>query len=247
MHPVNRVLSIVGLQLSRTQKVPREFIAEYKRTLVELQNNPPRGFAVLKNVAAYEVGTHPENYIDYECQFASFHIQRLNPQTILDIGSYRHFIIGLLSHYKVTTMDVRSRVAFLDNETVITGDAKNLGLPNDSFDTITSLSALEHFGLGRYGDEVDMYADIKAFREMIRVLKPGGCLIFTTTITRARPSIVWNQYRTYSYEMIKELCSGLSCVNERLCSCAGVDLGQPSNLTEDPNMVWDVYCGCWKK
>ena len=43
----------------------------------------------------------------------------------------------------------------------------------------------------------------------VRVLKPGGHLIFSTTITRARPAIGFNAHRIYSYEMLREFCAGL--------------------------------------
>jgi ubiquinone/menaquinone biosynthesis C-methylase UbiE len=94
----------------------------------------------------------------------------MDPSNILDIGSYRHFILGLLSHYEVTTLDIRERKSNLVNENIVTCDAKALLFADNSFDSVLSLEALPHFGLCRYGDEFDLDADIKAFNEMIRVL-----------------------------------------------------------------------------
>jgi SAM-dependent methyltransferase len=164
----------------------------------------------------------------------------------LDVGSYRHFILGLLAHFPITSIDVRRRKAISRNETVITGDAKKLNLPDHSFDLVSSLCAVEHFGLGRYGDEIDPSADQKAFAEMVRVLKPGGRLVFTTTISRARPSIAFNAHRIYRYEMLHSFCTGLICVEEKFYSHKRQGFCSPEEITADPK-GWDVYMGCWEK
>ncbi len=205
----------------------------------------PRGFEVFRE-PIYEHGAHPENFIDHECAFAARHIHRARPERILDIGSYRHFILGLSAHYPVTTLDVRPRKTAGGNEIVITGDAKELNLPEGSFDLVLSLCALEHFGLGRYGEKFDPTADQKAFREMIRVLRPGGRLVFTTTISRARPSIAFNAHRIYDYEMLRAFCAGLGHVEERFYSHEKKGLCALGEVT-DKAKWWDVYLGCWEK
>jgi SAM-dependent methyltransferase len=48
--------------------------------------------------------------------------------------------------------------------------------PSESFDQIVSLSAIEHIGLGHYGDPKDPDGDTKAVANCIRWLKPGGWL-----------------------------------------------------------------------
>ncbi len=219
-------------------------MANYERNLAELKKDPC-GFDVFRE-PRYDVGVHPEGVIDYECGFAAIIISKFNPKNILDIGSKRHFLLGLLAHFQVTTIDVRSRRPISDNEVVIVYDAKNLNLPDNSFDVVVSLSALEHFGLGRYGDEFDLDADKKAFKEMIRVLKPGGHLIFTTTITRAQPSIAFNAHRIYSYEMIRRFCASLTCIEEKFYSHKIKDFCSFEEVTTEPK-VYDVYCGCWEK
>jgi len=193
-----------------------------------------------------EPAAHPENYKDYECAFAADCIRNLHPKRILDIGSYRLFIVGLLSEFQVTTVDVRKRRPASRNETVVTCDAKSLDLPNDTFDLVLSLCSLEHFGLGRYGDEFDPEADGKAFEEMIRVLKVGGHLVFSTTITNAKPNIAFNAHRIYSYEMIHQFCDGLTNIDEKFYSHKIGGWCKLDEITREA-MVWDVYCGCWRK
>lgn len=245
MHPINKVLSVFDLNLVRTTgKAPKGFVLEYNRCLNALKENC-RGFKIFRGYR-YDAGAHPANYIDHECAFAVAHLKRLKPKKILDIGSYRHFIIGLLAYYEVTTLDVREREPVNDNEIVIVTDAKDINLPDNSFDVVLSLCSLEHFGLGRYGDEFDLDADRKAFSEMVRVLKPNGRLIFSTLITSGAPAIVFNAHRIYDINMIRQFCNAMKCEEEKFYSQKLEKFCAFSDVTSQPG-GFDIYCGCWKK
>ena len=247
MHPINEILDLVGLRLGYappTAKSPIEFRKKYNQQLADLKKQSGE-FTVFKEFY-YDAGTHPSTYMDHECGFAARYLQQRDPATVLDIGSYRLFVIGLLAGFKVTTLDIRPRISSLTNETVVTSDAKDLGIPSGSFDMVVSLCALEHFGLGRYGDDFDMGADAKAFSEMIRVLKPGGTLVFSTAITRGAPSIAFNAHRIYSYAMIKRFCEPLECVEESFFSNELGTACALERVVERPQ-GWDVYCGCYRK
>lgn len=105
---INLMLRSVGLHISRTQRpyanVPTEFLHLYKTNLAKLRVSS--GYDIFEYLY-YEAGEHPEHHRDYECAFAARHLKQRKPSNILDIGSYRHFILGMLAHYDVTTIDVR--------------------------------------------------------------------------------------------------------------------------------------------
>lgn len=216
----------------------------YKNNLAKIKKEA-QGIYIFEE-PIFEEGDHPENFIDYECAFAAYHIKIARPQSILDIGSYRHFILGLLAHFSVTTMDVRRRNCSLAGEIILTGDAQKIPLPDNSFDVVLSLCAVEHFGLGRYGDTIDWQADQKAIAEMKRVLKPGGRLIFSTTIHKAEIALAFNAHRIYTYEMIHHLCRGLHCLEEKFYSHRQRSYCSFARVTTELKW-WDVYLGCWEK
>lgn len=220
--------------------------AQFQRDLAKVTRESP--YRVIEAFRD-EAGSHPETYRNWEQAFAAKMISRKAPKSILDIGSNRHFVNGLLAAFKVTTLDVRTRSKLFPNETLLVGDAKKFDLPDNSFDLVLSLSAIEHFGLGRYGDELDLQADTLAVKEMIRVLRPGGWLVFTTEIHRAKTVIRFNADRIYSREHITSWFKG-SCVPVHETYC----IGQGSRWSYGPYKAviskahrWQVYCGCWEK
>lgn len=146
----------------------------------------------------------------------------------------------------MTTIDVRDTVSDVANETIVQSDVTNLIFPDNSFDIVISLCSLEHFGMGRYGDEFNPEADAMAVEQIRRVQKPQGRYFFSTTITRAHPSILFNADRIYNSEKIHGFTEGMTCVAEKIFS---VSMGRECSLEEVTNKkkAWDIYCGCWQR
>lgn len=53
-------------------------------------------------------------------------------------------------------------------------------------DSLSCLHALEHFGLGRYGDPIDPQGFVRGLANMARLLKPGGVFYLSTPIGAER-------------------------------------------------------------
>lgn len=195
----------------------------------------------------HDPGGHPEDYVNYEQLFAAEMIYRRSPKNILDVGSNRHFLLGLMSAYDLTTVDIRQRRASPSNETCLVCDAKKLDLEDGSFDLVLSLNSIEHFGLGRYGDEIDLEGDSKALWEMLRVLRPGGWLVFSTTIHRAETVIMFNAHRIYGLSQLSSwFTEPGSMISGRFFSRRLGAFVPYEQVTAGPQK-WDVYCGCWEK
>lgn len=67
----------------------------------------------------------------------------------------------------------------------------------ESFDAVVSLSAIEHIGLGHYGDPLDPDGDTKAIANGWRWLKPGGWLYFDVPYSPAGYRVAGTEYRLY--------------------------------------------------
>lgn len=85
------------------------------------------------------------------------------------------------------------------NVTIVTGSAMDRALfPEASFDRIVLLGALEHFGLGFYGDAEDPDGDTHTMQNVAYWLKPGGFAYFDVPCQptyRIQPN---RHYRSYS-------------------------------------------------
>jgi hypothetical protein len=70
-------------------------------------------------------------------------------------------------------------------------------------DSISCLSTIEHFGLGRYGDNLDPYGHIKGFNNIIKMVKPGG-LIYLSVPISSKTKIYFNAHRQFEPKSVLE-------------------------------------------
>ncbi len=79
------------------------------------------------------------------------------------------------------------------------------------FDVLVSISSFEHDGLGRYGDRLDPYGDIKAMQKAKTMLKKEGLLFLAVPI--GQDSLVWNLHRIYGELRFPLLIAGWEIVD----------------------------------
>lgn len=115
-----------------------------------------------------------------------------------DIGSR---IDGFITHLlamdiMVTLIDIRECPGELDGLDFIQDDATLLSsIPDESIESLSALCSLEHFGLGRYGDEIDPEACFKCFAAIQRKLKQGGTLYLSVPVGKER--VEFNAHRIF--------------------------------------------------
>jgi hypothetical protein len=105
-------------------------------------------------------------------------INEENPSRHFDVGSrIDGYIAHLLSFREVTLLDIRENPLKIPGLTVVTGDAQEslTGFQN-SFDSVSSLHSIEHFGLGRYGDKLDPQGHQKGLKNIAECVQLGGHL-----------------------------------------------------------------------
>jgi hypothetical protein len=109
----------------------------------------------------------------------------------------------------ITTIEYGKIVSRVRNHRAYTPpDIGTLYLTNPiQFDFVVSVSALEHSGLGRYGDSLNPRGDIDASEEVYCMLKPGGFFFIGLPYAR-RSEIVWNAHRIYGPERMAFFAAG---------------------------------------
>ncbi len=120
------------------------------------------------------------------------------PKRHLDVASRMEgFVTHVASYRKIEVMDIRPQTRPIPNVIFIKRD---LMLPikpqeKEKFDSISCLHALEHFGLGRYGDDIDPWGHKKGMANMVALLKKKGILYFSTPFGERR--IMYNAHRVF--------------------------------------------------
>jgi SAM-dependent methyltransferase len=142
----------------------------------------------------------------YHPAWAARVVKKINPAFHIDISSTLHFCTQLSAFIPVRFYDYRPALLELDNLVSEKADLTNLHFASDSIESLSCMHTVEHIGLGRYGDPIDPSADLNAIKELKRVVKPGGSLLFVTPVGRSR--IVFNAHRIYNARAIKEKFDG---------------------------------------
>lgn len=145
--------------------------------------------------------------------WAARKIHARRPREHFDVGSrIDGFIAHVLTFMPVTVLDIRPLESKIEGLRFVRGDATDLAsFADGSIDSISSLHAVEHFGLGRYGDPIDPDACFKAMASLARVLAPGGRLYFAVPIGRER--VEFNAHRVFSPSTIVQAFSALDVVS----------------------------------
>jgi hypothetical protein len=129
-------------------------------------------------------GSHKGHYFHQDLVVAQ-QIYSKNPKKHLDIGSrIDGFVAHVATFRQIDVLDVRDltqsehpNIRFRQVDLMQEGT-----LPIDFFDSISCLHAIEHFGLGRYGDQIDPSGHHKGFVNLISMLEIGGDLYLSFPI-----------------------------------------------------------------
>lgn len=123
-----------------------------------------------------------------------------------DIGSrVDGFVANIASFRKIEVFDIRYIKS--DNYNIIFRQCDLMSEIDPSFidycDSLSCLHALEHFGLGRYGDQISYDGYLKGFYNLNKILKKNGKLYFSVPIGPQR--IVFNAHRIFSVQYLLDL------------------------------------------
>lgn len=144
-----------------------------------------------------DMGTVDDSF--WESVWVASRIRENMPTEHYDIGSrlngFLSIIIAMGIPLKV--IDVRPFPIQIDGMECIVDDATELReFADNSIESLSAVSSLEHFGLGRYGDEIDPEACFKCFANIQQKMRVGGKLYITVPVGRER--CCFNAHRVFS-------------------------------------------------
>ncbi len=154
-----------------------------------------------------ESGTMSGHYFHQDL-FIAKRIFQNKPAKHVDIGSR---IDGFVAHVAcfrdIEVFDIRALASKISNIKFVQADFMNLNPALINYtDSISCLHAIEHFGLGRYGDPIDAYGHVKGLNSIYEVLKKGGKFYFSTPIGQQR--VEFNAHRVFSVDYLLGLFEG---------------------------------------
>jgi DNA modification methylase len=122
-----------------------------------------------------------------------------NPKRHIDVGSrIDGFVAHVASFREIEVLDVRElkdtrhqNIKFLKANLM-----DESAFESNITDSISCLHAIEHFGLGRYGDPIDPFGHLRGFKNMVRMLKAGGTMYVSFPIGLSN-EIHFNAHRVF--------------------------------------------------
>jgi predicted SAM-dependent methyltransferase len=122
------------------------------------------------------------------------------------------FVAHVASFREIEIFDIRKLTIQINNivfkQVDMMDDNSNM---KDYCDSISCLHALEHFGLGRYGDRIDYQGHLMGWNNIYKILKKGGKLYFSVPIGKQR--IEFNAHRIFAITYLLKMIEGRYQIN----------------------------------
>jgi SAM-dependent methyltransferase len=143
------------------------------------------------------------------------------PKVHVDVGS-NLLTAGIMSQYTdLIFVDMRHLAIDLPGLSFRAGTLTNLPFDSNSVESISSLSVVEHVGLGRYGDPLDARGTDRACKELGRILRPGGAL-YVAVPTEKQASTHFNAHRVFTTDDFIAKFPDLYLAEERYATTNGL-------------------------
>jgi hypothetical protein len=200
-------------RLAQLRRLPR-FVGEARAYRAAQGTHFPLDWSDLHpilNEYRSEAGVAHGHYFRQDL-WAARRIHEARPPRHVDIGSrIDGFVAHLLTFMPVTVLDIRPLTSDIEGLSFVQGDVCRLdGFASASVPSVSSLHAIEHVGLGRYGDPVDPNGCFTALGELARIVAPAGRLYLGLPIGRER--VAFNSERVFDPRTVIGAVGGLRLV-----------------------------------
>jgi hypothetical protein len=129
-------------------------------------------------------------------------IYEARPMRHVDVGSrFDGFVAHVAVFREIEVVDIRPMASSIRNVRFVQANLMQRSeVLAASTDSLSCLHALEHFGLGRYGDPIDPDGHLKGFVSLIEMLKPGATFYLSFPI--GRPAVEFNAHRVFDCQEV---------------------------------------------
>ena len=225
------------------------FMSDYfkLKKQIEYSNNdfPVKEFNFCLEDRLAESGTIELHYFHQDLLIAR-RIFLNHPIKHVDVGSrIDGFVAHVASYREIEVFDIRPLDKHIPNIKFIQVDfTKEIeeGLVNYC-DSISCLHALEHFGLGRYGDTIDYYGYLKGLNNLNQIVTTGGKLYISVPMGEQR--IEFNAHRVFSLSFLLSILKENYSIDQFSYINDNNELFENSELSEE-NIMKNFNChyGC---
>jgi hypothetical protein len=167
--------------------------AEFKHAGGVISHNYP-----ILDEFSQQAGSASGHYFHQDLLVATY-IHEAKPIRHIDVGSrIDGFVAHVATFREIEIIDVRAlsdsghkNIKFRQADLISGDQCSDL-----TADSISCLHALEHFGLGRYGDPIDPTGHLKGFKNLCGMLAPGGTIYISFPIGSAN-QVFFNAHRVF--------------------------------------------------
>ena len=167
-------------------------------------------------------------------------VHQAMPERHVDIGSrIDGFVSHVASFREIEVFDVRPITSHVPGIVFRQADLMNNDLvnfyagENGYCDSLSCLHAIEHFGLGRYNDPIDVYGYEYGIANMAKLLKQGGTFYLSTPIGHER--VEFNANWIFDPQTIIR-CAGANGLNLRHLTIVS-STGQPTDVLPSKDAI----------
>jgi hypothetical protein len=168
------------------------------------------------------------------------------PDRHIDVGSrIDGFVAHLLTFRDVEVVDIRPLVSAVDGLVFVQADLMDATVPNiPQASSVSCLHALEHFGLGRYGDPIVPNGWRIGLKNVASLVAANGTLYLGVPV--GRPMIEFNAQRIFDpkYIIAEAALYGLKLEEFSFVNDSGEACGPLSNLDRSLAEAAQLDYGC---
>ena len=156
----------------------------------------------------FEEGGSTKSEYFFQDLYVAQKINRANPEIHVDVGSrIDGFVAHVASFREIEIFDIRPVTSSIGGVLFRQADlmSHTPSALRDYCDSLSCLHALEHFGLGRYGDPVDPHGYVAGLANISKILRPDGLLYLSVPIGKER--VEFNAHRVFDPSSLVQLAS----------------------------------------